>query len=141
MDFKEWLVNYNRENGHTLSDDDDFESVKEAVSYDNPLPCDSYDRLYALYLLDCHKSIIDEFDVQKACQDKEYADKQFNTLLDNEGIKEEFMETLFFMSYENYEREGISHLVAFVNMVNVAQHGRDAVLNDSYKNNGWFGAS
>ena len=55
-------------------------------------------------------------------------------------IKEEFnlvsMET-----YHNYEREAMSQIDGYLNLINIVKKGKDVVLKDSYYTGGWFGAS
>lgn len=111
--------------------------IIEAINYSRDIPFDSFDRLYALYLIENHKEdVLDKYDIDLAIENEEYAKNQYNKV-----IKEEYEEYLHGLSYENYEREGISNLVSFVNMVHIAKKGTEAVLNDSYANGGWFGAS
>lgn len=134
MNFKEWLLaNWDelRKNTKTFSKDEykvlDLENKSWWINYSHEKPLDSWDRLFALYLIDVHPECIDKtWDEVKDLEDiKDFDNDGY------EGIK----------AYNNYERECLSSEDAWKEMINVAKQGRDAVLVDAYEDGGWFGAS
>ena len=106
-----------------------------SVAHQNHPPFDSFDRLYALYLIDKKPQII-----QKAY--KFSSEEECKTFLDNldEDTKKE-MKALFRYSYDNYEREGMRDTVAYGNLLYEATKGKESVLKSTYGEGGWFGSS
>lgn len=138
--FVEWLGNQTNEFSGNL---EDFNKACEYIFHGNKLPFDSFDRIFALYLIDQHYGIVESFDTEKAMgkSGEEYTKKFFDEMIkQNQGILDEW-DSNTDRAYNNYEREGISDIIAFGNMLYVAKNGPDAVLKDSYYENGWFGAS
>lgn len=134
MNFKEWLLtNWDelRKDTKHFSDDEhkvlDLENNSWWIHYTHEKPLDSWDRLFALYLIDVHPECIDKtWDEVKDLEDiKDFGDDGYE---DNKA-------------YNNYEREGLSSEKAWKEMTNVAKQGREKVLVDSYEDDGWFGAS
>ena len=134
MKFKEWLLaNWDslRKDTKHFSDDEhkvlDLENNSWQINYSHEKPLDSWDRLFALYLIDVHPECIDKtWDEVKDIEDI----KAFSNV-GYEGRK----------AYDNYERECLSDKDAWGAMVDVAKQGREKVLVDSYEDDGWFGAS
>lgn len=132
MTFKEWLQkNWDslRKGTKHFSGDDcktlDLENNAWWISYSHERPLDSWDRLFALYLIDVHPECIGKaWDEVKDLEDVKEFDSGF------EGNK----------AYDNYEREWLSAEEAWKAMTNVAKQGKEAVLADSYEDGGWFGA-
>ena len=112
----------------------EYEDLK-SVAHQNHSPFDSFDRLYALYLIDKKPQII-----QKAY--KFPSEEDCKTFLDNldEDAKKE-MKALFRYSYDNYEREGMPDTVAYGNLLYEATKGKESVLKSTYGEGGWFGSS
>ena len=134
MTIKEWLLaNWNelRKDTKHFSDDEhkelDLENNSWWINYTHEKPLDSWDRLFALYLIDTHPECIN---------------KTWDEVKDIEDIKD-FSNSGYAgnNAYNNYEREWLSDKDAWAAMTNVAKQGRDAVLVDSYEDGGWFGAS
>lgn len=134
MKFKEWLLaNWDslRKDTKHFSDDEhkvlDLENNSWWINYSHERPFDSWDRLFALYLIDVHPECIDKtWDEVKDIEDiKDFSNDGY------EGRK----------AYDNYEREWLSDKDAWREMVDVAKQGREKVLVDSYEDDGWFGAS
>ena len=115
----------------------EFDGSRFAFFHNNDIPFDSVDRIYALYLLDTNSHLLN-IDVKNIDKEKQNNDYIYSLMTDEE--KEEF-KLVSDWAYENYEREGMSDYIAFTNLVAVAQHGKDYVLQDSYYEGGWFGAS
>lgn len=134
--FEEFLVKINEELG-IKEGSVDAEEILRSIYYGYDAPKDSVDRIFALYLIDCHSEALN-VDMDKIKESEEYAKSLYREL--PEDIKEDF-EFIKFISYDNYEREGMSDFVAYFNIINVAKEGRDYTLRDSYANGGWFGAS
>lgn len=137
MNFKEWLLaNWNelRKNTETYSKDEykdlDLEENSWWINYTHEKPLDSWDRLFALYLIDVHPECVNKtWDEVKDIEDiKDFGNVDTNGYA---GYK----------AYSNYEREWLCDADAWREMTNVAKRGRDAVLADSYEDGGWFGAS
>ena len=133
MTFKEWLLEHwdeLRKDTKHFSDDEhkvlDLEENSWWINYSHEKPLDSWDRLFALYLLDVHPEVIN---------------KTWDEVKDLEDIKEVGDGYEGNRAYDNYEREWLSASDAWNEMTNVAKQGRDVVLVDSYEDNGWFGAS
>lgn len=155
LDFKTWLLNYAKEEGFAEKvfskkyfdpKESHINQIIGEINYHNDKPFDSFDRLFALYLIDQHINVINEFDVEKACESLENGkaeyEKAFDTTKTSIDLKKEYEKILWPMSYENYEREGIDNICALVNMIHVAKKGKEFVLTDSYADeDGWFGAS
>lgn len=134
MTFKEWLLEHwdeLREKTLHFSDDEhkvlDLENNSWWINYTHEKPLDSWDRLFALYLIDVHPECVD---------------KDWDEVKDLEDIKD-FSNSGFAgnKAYDNYEREWLCDKDAWREMTNVAKKGRDVVLVDSYEDDGWFGAS
>ena len=134
MTFKEWLLEHwdeLRKDTKQFSGDLckflDLENNSWWINYSHEKPLDSWDRLFALYLLDVHPECVDKsWDEVKDLEDiKEFGNGGY------EGNK----------AYNNYEREWLCDKDAWLAMVLVAKKGRDVVLTDSYEDGGWFGAS
>lgn len=134
MNFIEWLkANWDklRKNTKYFSGEKykDLDLVNNYwwIDYSNEKPLDSWDRLFALYLIDVHPECLDKtWDEVKDLEDiKDFSIDSY------EGSK----------AYDNYEREWISNEDAWRKMIEVAKQGRDAVLIDSYEDGGWFGAA
>lgn len=143
LDFKNWLINYLQGNNFSVKKDD-IESGKDSfdnyIFHQEDMPYDSYDRMYALYLLDVYPELVSDFKKLIANDNADRVkDSDCYDLMNKYGIKEEFLNVLTPMSYDNYEREGISPVAAFYNMLFVAVDGKDAVLKDTYTDGGWFG--
>ncbi len=117
----------------------EFEGDRFAFFHNNDIPFDSVDRIYALYLID-EKSHLLDIDLEDILKDKEKQTNDYMYSLMTDYEKEEF-DLVTDWSYENYEREGMSPYVAFFNIIDVAKKGKEAVLEDSYYDGGWFGAS
>lgn len=138
--FVKWLSNQTNEFSDNL---ENFDRACKCIFYMNKLPFDSFDRIFALYLINQHYDIIESFDIEKATSKsgEEYTEKFFNEKIkQNQEILDEWNSNSI-RAYDNYEREGITDTVAFGNMLYVAKNGPEAVLKDSYYKNGWFGAS
>ena len=133
MTFKEWLLEHwdeLRKDTKHFSDDEhkvlDLEENSWWINYSHEKPLDSWDRLFALYLIDVHPEVINKtWDEVKDLEDIEEFDGGF------EGHR----------AYDNYEREWLSAEDAWREMTNVAKKGRAVVLVDSYEDDGWFGAA
>ncbi len=134
MNFKEWLLaNWDnlRKDTKRFSDDEhkvlDLEDNSWWINYSHEKPIDSWDRLFALYLIDVHSECLD---------------KTWNEVKDLEDIKDFSIDGYAGnKAYNNYEREWLSDEVAWREMANVAKQGREKVLIDFYYDGGWFGAS
>ena len=133
MTFKEWLLEHwdeLRKDTKHFSDDEhkvlDLEENSWWINYSHEKPLDSWDRLFALYLIDVHPECIG---------------KTWNEVKDLEDIKEFGDGYEGNRAYDNYEREWLSAEHAWEEMINVAKQGRERVLVDSYEDGGWFGAS
>lgn len=134
MKFKEWLLaNWNelRKDTKHFSDDEhkvlDLENNSWWINYSHEKPLDSWDRLFALYLLDVYPECIN---------------KTWDEVKDIEDIKDFSIDGYAGnKAYDNYERECLGDRNAWEAMTYVAKQGRDAVLVDSYEDDGWFGAS
>lgn len=116
-----------------------FEDATFFINYKNSRPFDSFDRLYALYLLEEHKEIINKIDIERAYFDRQYANDKCYEILEKEDILDEFNHQLFRLAYDNLERQNDSLVTPFINMITVAQAGKDSILEDSYQNGGYFG--
>ena len=155
MTFKQWILYFAEKQGFKKLVIENNKIVNEyyrdgtketdeniiigAIDYLGDIPFDSFDRLYALYLLDFHDEIVKNLDVKKALENRKYAEDYYNKSLDKENIRNEFERELFGLAYENYEREDVSKLEAFINIIKVAKEGKEVVLKDSYKTGGYFG--
>ena len=145
--FEQWLIdwvnrnvkNFNISNPIKKFPIKTFEDATLFIDYKNEQPFDSFDRLYALYLLEEHKDIIKKIDINKAYFDKNYANSKCYELLEKEDILDEFNHQLFRLAYDNLERKNDSLVTPFINMITVAQAGKEAILEDSYQNGGYFG--
>ena len=134
MKFKDWLLNNwdeLRKDTKYFSDDEhkvlDLEKNVWWINQTHEKPLDSWDRLFALYLIDIHPDCIN---------------KSWNEVKELEDIKDFSIESYAgARAYDNYEREWLGDEDAWNSMVKVAKQGRDAVLVDSYEDGGWFGAS
>lgn len=134
MTFKEWLLehwNELRKDTKHFSDDEhkvlDLENNAWWISYQHEKPLDSWDRLFALYLLDVHPECVN---------------KTWDEVKDIEDIKDFSIDGYAGnRAYDNYERECLSDKAAWAAMTHVAKQGREKVLVDSYEDDGWFGAS
>lgn len=132
--FFDWLCDHwdeLRKDTKYLSDDEhkDFSDENSWwINCSREKPCDSYDRLFALYIIDVHPEIIG---------------KSWNDVKDLEWMKEFEIGGGWegTHAYDSYEREGLTSETAYENMMDVIKKGRDAVLIDSYEDGGWFGAS
>lgn len=105
------------------------------IGHHYDIPFDSIDRLFALYLLEHKLNLVENTPLTIDFEIKDALDA---------GIPEEIkdiFEMVTLWAYNNYEREGISPISAYVNLVYKAQKGKEEVLKDSYYNGGWFGAS
>lgn len=143
LDFKSWLINYLQGNNFGIKKEE-IESGKDSfanyIFYQEDMPYDSYDRMYALYLLDVYPDMVKDFSKMISNNNaNKVKDSDCYALMDKYGIKEEFLDVLTPMSYDNFEREGINPVMAFYNMLFVAVDGKDAVLKDAYTDGGWFG--
>ena len=136
MRFNEWLVEFVRtESGKDIKS---FEEANQVINYGRSKPFDSYDRLFALYILDNFSEWIGGLDVQKLSKSRAYCEEFYASM--SSDMLEDY-ESLSILAYDNYEREGISKLEAFANIVYIASKGREEVLSNSYAEGGWFGAS
>lgn len=133
MTFKEWLLanwdNLRKDTEH-FSDDEhkvlDLENNSWWINYSHEKPLDSWDRLFALYLIDVHPECLDKaWDEVKDLEDVKEFDSGY------EGNR----------AFDNYEREWLGVQDAWREMANVARQGRERVLADSCEDGGWFGAS
>lgn len=113
-----------------------------SIYYRNDIPYDSVDRFVALYMIEHEPTIIKEsVDIIRSIKNNAELNAWYESLKENhkEFIKEfELVET---WAYNNYEREGMSNAGALANIIDVAEKGKETVLQDSYYNGGWFGAS
>ena len=121
MTFKEWLK--------------ERIGNEQEIEYSNPVPYDSYDRWFAVYLIESNSDILKINALEKIKE----GTKDFIQFLSNE--EKELFDEEFYLAYDNYEREGISKDCALANMLDVINQGIDKVMTDSYSNGGWFGAS
>jgi hypothetical protein len=121
--------------------ENNVEWTKSRMSFfhSNEIPFDSVDRIYALYLIDIKSHLLD-INIDDVLNKEGNQNDEYMYQLMTEEEKEEFS-LVSEWAYENYEREGMPRWVAFFNIINVAQKGKEAVLKDSYYNDGWFGAS
>ena len=134
MKFKDWLLaNWDdlRKNTESLSGDDcktlDLENSLRWIHNSHERPLDSWDRLFALYLIDVHPECVD---------------KTWGEVKDIEDVKDFGFEGFEgYRAYSNYEREWLDDEDAWREMANVAKRGREAVLADSYETGGWFGVA
>lgn len=117
----------------------EWEGDRFAFFHNNDIPFDSVDRIYALYLIDENSHLLN-INLEEILKDKEKQNDDFMKSLMTEEEQEEFA-LVSNWAYENYEREGMSRYVAFFNIIDVAQKGKEVVLKDSYDDGGWFGAS
>ena len=117
----------------------EWEGNRFAFFHNNDIPFDSVDRIYALYLIDENSPLLN-INLEEILKDKEKQNDDFMKSLMTEEEQEEFA-LVSNWAYENYEREGMSRYVAFFNIIDVAQKGKEIVLKDSYYDGGWFGAS
>ena len=117
----------------------DFDGTRFTFFHNNNVPLDSVDRIYALYLIDSNSHLL-EINIDEIKKDKEKQTNEYMYSLMTEEEKSEF-ELVSEWAYENYERELMSPYVAFFNLIDVAKKGKEVVLNDSYYDGGWFGAS
>lgn len=120
MTFKEWLEK--RLDG-------------KEIDYYNSVPYDSFDRWFAVYLIE-NKSEILKINAFEKLKEGE---SNFLQYLSDEELELFQEETNY--AYHNYEREWLSKDEALYNLLKVANQGIDAVMTDSYENGGWFGAS
>ena len=134
--FCEYVVNLNRELGFKEGCTD-CEEILRSIDYHNPVPLNSVDRVFALYLADCHQDILSKV-TEDLFETKEIFKEFYDSLPDD--IVSDF-EEISPISYNNYEREGIADIVAMGNILYIASKGRDYTLKDDYANGGWFGAS
>lgn len=116
-----------------------WEGDRFAFFHNNDIPFDSVDRIYALYLIDENSHLLN-INLEEILNNKEKQNDDFMKSLMSEEEQEEFT-LVSNWAYENYERERMSRYVAFFNIINVAQKGKEIVLKDSYYDGGWFGAS
>ena len=100
----------------------------------NKVPYDSVDRFYALYVIDTMPKLL-EIDLSNVEKQKEAFE-----LGVPESIEEEF-DLASMSAYNNYEREAMSNVEGYINLIYIAKKGRDYTLKDAYCNGGWFGAS
>lgn len=134
MTFREWLLEHwdelRKDTKHFSGDDCkvlDLENNSWWINYSHEKPLDSWDRLFALYLIDVHPDCVN---------------KTWNEVKDIEDIKDFNIDGYEGnRAYDNYEREGLGDTDAWEAMTNVAKKGKDVVLVDSYEDDGWFGAS
>ena len=112
-----------------------FDGSRFVFFHNNDKPFDSVDRIYALYLIDINSHLLDA-----DMSDLNKCDNAYMLELMTTEEQEEF-ELVTRWAYENYEREGMEKFVAFFNLLDIAQKGKEAVLSDSYEDGGWFGAS
>ena len=117
----------------------EWEGDRFAFFHNNDIPFDSVDRIYALYLIDENSHLLN-INLEEILNDKEKQNDDFMKSLMSEEEQEEF-DLVSNWAYENYEREGMSRYIAFFNVIDVAQKGKEVVLKDSYYDGGWFGAS
>lgn len=117
----------------------EWEGDRFAFFHNNDIPFDSVDRIYALYLIDENSPLLN-INLEEILNDKDKQNDDFMKSLMSEEEQEEF-DLVSNWAYENYEREGMSRYIAFFNIINVAQKGKEVVLKDSYYDGGWFGAS
>lgn len=112
----------------------EYENIHD-IFHNYKIPFDSFDRVYALYLIDTNSKLldIDLSDISKLT--KEYFD---NLLTDEE---KEIFKVITKYAYDNYEREGLADYEAFFNIISVAKKGKEVTLKDSYYDGGWLGAS
>lgn len=120
MDFKEWLSNRIGEKN---------------IDYGNEKPYDSYDRWFAVYLIEKNSNALKINAFEKLKE----GEKDFLQYLSKEELDMFEDETNY--AYDNYEREWLSKNEAFYNLLKVANQGLEAVMADSYDEGGWFGAS
>ena len=134
MTFRDWLLEHwdelRKDTKHFSGDDCkalDLENNSWWINYSHEKPLDSWDRLFALYLIDVHPDCVN---------------KTWNEVKDIEDIKDFSIDGYEGnRAYDNYEREGLGDTDAWEAMTNVAKKGKDVVLVDSYEDDGWFGAS
>lgn len=137
--FENWFVDWLGDMTNEFSGN--FDEACREIHHHNKAPFDSFDRIFTLWLIDQHFEIVENFDIEKAKVSKEYCENYFNeNIKQYEGILDEW-DSNTDRAYDNYEREAISDVVAFINMLAVAKKGPDVVLKDSYYDGGWFGAS
>lgn len=120
MDFKEWL---NTKTG------------KRNIDYGNEKPYDSYDRWFAVYLIEKNAEILKINAFEKLKE----GESNFLQYLSEDEFEMFNDETHY--AYENYEREWLSKNEALYKLLKVANQGLEAVMTDSYGEGGWFGAS
>lgn len=136
-EFSNFIINLDKRLQITKQNLSDPLEILKSIHYGNSIPTDSVDRVFALYLVTCHQELLDSLNediiLNKDKLSEFYSNMDSQIKLDFEGIK--------YIAYENYEREGISDLEAFGNLVYVAKKGESEVLKDSYRDGGWFGSS
>lgn len=97
------------------------------VGYSHEIPLDSWDRLFALFIIDKHPEAIGK----PYGEADKYLQEEFGIGYGSEGT----------LAYDNYERDWLTCEAAWDEMMNVAKKGKEAVMEDSYDDGGWFGAS
>lgn len=120
MRFVEWLKN--RTGGKNINSN-------------NPIPYDSFDRWFAVYLIEKNSDILKINVLEKM---KEGEVNFFNYLTDEE--KEMFRQESNY-AYNNHEREFLNRNEALYHLLKVANKGLEATLTDSYDKGGWFGTA
>lgn len=105
------------------------------ISYNNEKPYDSYDRWFAVYLIEKNSDILEINALEKM---KEGEVNFFNHLTDEE--KEMFRQESNY-AYNNHEREFLNRNEALYHLLKVANQGLEAVMTDSYDKGGWFGTT
>lgn len=120
MEFKEWLKS---------------KIGEKNIDYGNEKPYDSYDRWFAVYLIEKNSDVlkINAFDRLKE------GERNFLQYLSEDELA--MFEDETHCAYDNYEREWLSKDEALYHLLKVANQGLEAVMADSYDEGGWFGAS
>lgn len=108
---------------YTLLKENNLEQEVWSVRYSHERPFDSFDRLYALYVLEKRPDLLTTaFDNLNEADAAEFNDQSNH-------------------AYNNYEREMISQEEAYNILMAIAKGGIEVVRKDSYDDGGWFGAS
>ena len=120
MDFKKWL---------------ETKIGEKHIDYSNDKPYNSYDRWFAVYLIEKNSDILKINAFEKLKE----GERNFLQFLSEDELAMFEDETHY--AYDNYEREWISKDEALYHLLKVANQGLEAVMADSYDEGGWFGAS
>lgn len=136
-EFKEYVLKLNKELCIKEDYEDAEDILKNGIWHGYVPPLDSVDRVFALFILDCHPELLD-VNIEEITKTMEIGNAWYDGL--SKEVRE-LNEYIMYIAYDNYEREGITNTVAYGNIIAECQKGREWVLKSSYGSGGWFGAS